>query len=279
MRLFRHTLTHRLIAAGSDEVIGHSPLPSECSLNQVWCETHMIGTAAQNLFKVVLYGVDGRIIDDDDPGDVQVLDTEWDTHIIKDVDFASGAFTMDPGTSQSGPLFEPGEPNPEQALGLAFEEKNEFYKRRKMLSFAQATRGFVTGTPETYIPGDIWKFHSRKRFFVERMSQAILALSNPSLDDTTATAASSFTTEAKWMQMKYLEVVLEQAWMELMGLTESGAESPWEEAALLVEEILEPSVIEETAGQFTTAAWNVYCQMTWDITVPGRRKFNTISLA
>lgn len=111
------------------------------------------------------------------------------------------------------------------------------------------------------------------------MSQGLLVFSNPTLDDTTTLAAQSFTTEAKWMQMKYLEVVLEQAWMELMGLTEAGAETPWEEAALLVEEVLEPTVIEETAGAFTTNPFNVFCSMTWDITVPGRREFNTISVS
>lgn len=67
--------------------------------------------------------------------------------------------------------------------------------------------------------------------------------------------------------------------MQLMGLTEAGAETPWEEAALLVEEVLEPTVIEETAANFNNGAFDVYTAMTWDISVPGRRSFNTISVS
>lgn len=79
--------------------------------------------------------------------------------------------------------------------------------------------------------------------------------------------------------MKYFEVVLEQAWMQLVQLVEAGAETPWEEAALLVEEVLEPTVIEESSAAFAAIAYNVYAKMTWDVTVPGRKEIKQISAA
>lgn len=280
MRLFRHTLTQRLVAQASDEVIGHAPLPSECSLNNVWCECHVVATASQSVNNVALYGVDGRILQDTDPGDAQNLDTEWDQLVTKDADVASGAFTMDPGTSQSAPMFEPGEPSMEELLGMGFTDpKTEFYKRRKMLSFMSIPRGFEVGTPDHFIPGDVFKFHARRKMFVDVMSNAVLVFSNPGLDDMTTGVATTFSSETKWMQMKYFEVVLEQAWMQLMGLVEAGAETPWEEAALLVEEVLEPTVVEETASTFGTQNYNVFAKLTWDITVPGTKIINQISVA
>lgn len=279
MRMFRHTLTQRVVNAGQDEVIGHAPIPSEGSLNNVWCECHVVATGAIDVKEVALYGIDGRVLPDDDPGDGQTLDGEWDLNISKDQDVSSGAFSMDPGSSESGPMFEPGEPSLENIMGLALQAKEEFYKRRKMMSFMSIARGFETGTPNTFLPGDVFKFHSGRKFEADRMSNAMLVFSNPSLDDVTTTAAISFDSEAKWMQMKYFEVVLEQSWFQLMGVTEVGAETPWEEAALLVEEILEPTVIEESVGSFQDSVFNVFCMMTWDISVPGRKAFNTISAA
>lgn len=281
MRFFRHTLTQRLVAAGSDEVIGHCPLPSESKLNQVWCETHIVDTSGGlSLVNANVYGVDGRVMPDDDPGDATLLDLEWDLNVSKDQDVSAGAFSMDPGSSESAPMFEPGEPSMEALVGMGLIPLDqEFYKRRKMLSFASHPRGFEAGTPDRYTLTDAFKFHSRKTIPVEVMSNAVLVFSNPALDDVTTTAATTFSTEAKWMQAKYLEVVLEQAWMQLMGLTEAGAETPWEEAALLVEELLEPTVIEETAGSFVAASFNVFCSMTFDVTVPGRKEIKTISAA
>lgn len=272
-------MTQRLIASGADEVIGHAPLPSESRLNNTFGECHVVSTAKIDTVDVVLYGVDGRVIRDDDPGDATLLDLEWDLNQQKDQDVGAGAFSMDPGSSESSPMFEPGEPQLDSILGMALEPKNQFFKRRKMVSFISTPRGFVSGTPDQWWPGDVFKLNTRKRIEVDVMSTAVVVFSAPSLDDTTTTAATSFSSEAKWMQMKYFEVVLEQAWMELMGLTEAGAESPWEEAALLVEEVLEPTVIEETAGGFNNAAFHAFCGMTWDITVPGRREFNTISVS
>lgn len=279
MRVFRHTLTQRLIAAGTDEVIGHAPIPSDCTLNNVWCETHVVATGGVDVKEVAMYGVDGRLIPDRDPGDAVDLTAQWDLQVQKDEDVGAGVFSIDPGSSETSPLFEPGEPNLAAIMDIALDEKVEFYKRRKLISFISTPRGFIDGTPDVYLPGDVFKFHAKRNMRAEVHSNAILSFSNPSLDDVTTTAANSFNTEAKWMQMKYFEVVLEQSWMELMGLTEAGSETPWEEAALLVEEVLEPTVIEETAGSFQDAAYNVFCSMTFDITVPGRRRFNSISAA
>lgn len=279
MRIFRHTLTQVVSVTNTDRVIGHTPVPSESSLNGVWAECHMIGSAGVDVIDAFVYGVDGRLMDDTDPGDTQSLDTLWDLLQLKDSDVSSGSFTMDPDVSDASPMFEPGEPSLEAIMGMAFQEKNQFFKRRKMITFATNPRGFVDGAPDTYIPSDAFKFHSRRNIFSEVMANAVLVYSNPAMDDVSTNTANTFNTEAKWMQLKYLEVVLEQAWMELMGLTETGAETPWEQAALLVEEVLEPTVIEESSGNFVSASMVVYCKATWDITVPGRKEFKTISAA
>lgn len=280
MRLFRHGLIQRLILTGSDEIIGHSPLPSECTLNNVWGECHVIGANSIPFSDVMIYGVDGRVLFDNDADSVRTMDTLWDLELQKDQDVGPGIFDIDPGSSESAPMFEPGEPSIEALIDGSGQYMNkEFFKRRKMVSIISTPRGFEAGTPDSWIPGDVYKVRSSKRISTEIMSHVLLAHSNPALDDMTTTVPSSFAAENQWIQMKYLEVVLEQAWMQLIGLTETGAETPWEDAANLVEEVLEPTVIEETAGAFESLSHIVFCKMTYDITVPGRREIKQISAA
>ena len=145
------------------------------------------------------------------------------------------------------------------------------------MSFANTPTGFEVGSPDTYIPRDVFKIRSRRRMRAEQHAVAMLGLSVPALDDTT-TVVWNTDTEAEWMQRKYLEMVLEQAWIDLVGLSETGAESPWVDASILLEEFLEPTVVEEVTAAWTPQALECFTACTWDISVPGRLDVKTLSL-
>ena len=69
--------------------------------------------------------------------------------------------------------------------------------------------------------------------------------------------------------MKYIELVLEQALMQHFGLVESGAETPWVEAAQLLRKFLEPDVHEEDAAAWSSGTLRVFTNVTMDVSVPG----------
>ncbi len=79
------------------------------------------------------------------------------------------------------------------------------------------------------------------------------------------------------MMQKYVELVLEQAWMHLVGLVEAGAETPWEDAALFLEIILEPPPQEDNAASWFTDDMKVWSNFTFDISVPGSREFKQLT--
>jgi len=271
MRFFRHSLGQLIAASGTDVAIGGVLLPSESRLNNVWGEVHLISLVSQEFDKAAMYGCGGYVLPVEDPNAVNSFQTIWDTMVPKDADFAAGALDLDAESANTAPEFEPGEPNINRLMDLQVnDERNRFFKRRKLLSFANRPVGFdAAQTPDGYIPVDVFKVRTRKNIFADYHSAAIMAVSSPTLDDMTTTVWASAADSVHWMQIKYLDVTLEQAFMQLAGLVETGAETPWEESAALLEDLLEPTVVEVTAGDFGSVNWNVFASLTFDVTVPG----------
>lgn len=226
-----------------------------------------------------MYGAKGVVVQIDDIDTALSFDTLWDQMVPKDQELTLGGQDLS-GVTDATPEFEPGEPDVTAITDYQiFDDDMEWFKRRKLITFASHPLGFEVGTPDSYIPRDTFKIRSRRRMAVEVASAALFAISAPALDDTTATVFDTFASEAELMQVKYLEVVLEQAWMALAGLTETGAETPYEEAMALIADYLEPDVLEETASSFVGQSWTTFTSMTFDITVPGRREVKQLSLA
>lgn len=281
MRFFRHSLGQVIAAGGADIVIGGVLLPSECTLNNVWGEVHMVGLTAQEFDKAALYGCSGYVLPVEDPNATNSFDTIWDTMVPKDTDFAAGALDLDAESANVSPEFEPGEPNINRLMDLQVNDQDHrFYHRRKMISFASRPVGYnAAATPDSWIPVDTFRVRSRKNITADFMSAALLGVSSPTMDDVTVTSWASPADSVHWMQIKYLDVTLEQAFMQLAGLVETGAETPWEEAAALLEDLLEPTVVEITAGDFIGFSWNVFAALTFDVTVPGLIAKQQISAA
>jgi len=273
MRYFRHTLQHNKINNGVDQVIGHALIPSDGSMNgvqgEVICQADNVPVT-----KVVLYACDGWLIPVEDPDTIDTIDDIWDRFVSKDSSI--GNLDTDTSTPNIAQFDEPGEVNVDAVIGMeAMAPTNRFFRRRHILAFQKGARGFIDGTPDSYYPGDAFKVKVGRKMAADQMSVAVLGFSHPVMNITTTVFASS-PSEKQWMQLKYLEVVLEQAWMDMVGLTEAGAETPWEEASLFIEDMLEPTVQEATSGAFENPGFmDVWTQLSWDLSVPGRRDLSS----
>lgn len=260
--------------------MAHVLLPSETKQNNVWGELHLVSDIVikPKYDQAVIYGADGWVIHVEDPDTAQNVDVLYRTMVPFDQDVAQGAFDLDTSAPESGPAFEPGEPSLEAIIDASNVDDNKhWFKRRKMLSYASHPRGF-NNSDLSWVPSDVFQVRSRRNIPVDLMSVSAFAVTVPSMNDTTATAPATPGDEKTWIQIKYMEVILEQAWMYLVGLVETDAETPYEDAALLIEDFLEPTVFENTAGQFfSTAVFETFTSMTWDITVPGRREIKMLS--
>ena len=280
VRFFRHMLNQINLTGNEDRVVADCPLPSECTQNNVWGEVHMMNNDGFFTDGAVVYGCDGFVVQHPDPDTPDSVDDIWGRMIEFDKAIANAAFDIDTASVSSQPHFEAGEPNINSLLDEhAYNDDNHWYKRRKILSFANSPTGFhwVTGGVSTYSPRDMFKVRSRRNITADVPSMSLVGMTMPGLSGTTSSVPNGPGSEAEWIQMKYLEVVLEQAWMFLVGLVEAGAESPWEDAAILVGHLLEPAPFEEDAASWFTDEFRIWSTWTFDVTVPGRRDFNVIS--
>lgn len=279
LRVFRHQLGEVTVTAGTDEVVGSMPIPSECSQNNVWGSLHVLGEDDNFTTDALLYGVDGFVVPVPDPDTPDSVDDIWDRLIDKDDDLTAGALDLDETAADTDNLYEAGEPSIGTILDAhLYQDDNHWFKKRGMVTFATSPTGFnfATSNLSTYQPRDVVRVRSRKRIYTEFMSMSLLGVSMPTVI-TTATVPNT-PGHVEWMQEKYIEVILEQAWMTLLGLTEAGAESPWENAASLIQAITEPDVFEDTTGRFQSATQiTVFGELTWDVSVPGRREFKVLT--
>lgn len=273
MRFFRHTLYQRLIPGNADEVIGHVDLPQESRLNRVQGEVHCVLAGQELVGTVNFYACDGWILDLPDPDTADSVDDIWDIMVDKDVDEAS-ALDLDTTTPDVTVFDEVGLFNASRVAGLEkTEQSKRWFRRRKMVSLASNPTGFDPAA-DNYFPTDIFHVDASPRRGPDDWGIGVLGFGTPLATDTTTAIPMTPGSEGAWLQLKYLEVVLEQAWMDMAGLTETPGTDPWQGATDMIEELLEPTVVEETASAIGNGSWNVFARLSWDVTVPGRRDFS-----
>lgn len=283
IRLFRHQIGQDDVPAGGDEVLLWSPIPADGSFNNFSGEIHLTRQALIDVLVTTMYSLKGVVTRDFDPDLAKNANTVWDIMVPKSEDISSVAATptldMDTvTTAETGPAYEPGEPNTAEILGIADDlGMDEWYKKHKLLSYQGQRGGYDPTTPPgDWLPGDVVQVKSGKKIHVDSPSWAMLGVSNPSMDDTTA-SIQTFGGVAEWMQLKYIDTVLEQAFVQLIGATEAGAESPFDLAAQMIGDFLEPTVYEDVGSTFDAGTFRVWGIGTWDISVPGMDRIGVLT--
>lgn len=230
------------------------------------------GAEDTNLERAAMYGMAGFIVPATDPDDVAVtVDVLWDRFVPKDADFAAGGFDLDTDAADANPEFEMGEPDLGGLLGDLVNSPKEIFSRRRMITFPKMPLGFerVSAAPDIYVPVDEFSAKVTKKYRAAMHSMVLFGVSSPVMTDTQAIGAMTIPSEFEWYMQTYLETVLEDAAKSIIGLTESGAETPYIEAMNYLGELLEDNAIEE--GTLLVAmGWNVVAEFMFDVWVPGR---------
>lgn len=271
MRVIGRRLSMHAVAADSDKVVAGYPLPQDGVLNSVYLEMHLIGPEGEKFDSMSIYGMSGFVIPVLDPDGGATFDAIWDAQIPKDVALSAGGFDIDTGAADTNPEFEIGRPDVSAIMDLVAGNPIEIFRRRKYLTIANErnVRDVVSAGSDLKLVTDYFTTTVSKRVRVSKPSVVLFGVSSPDTTSTTTTV-KAIPGEAEWSLLQYLEVALENAFMSLVGLTEAGAESPYEESLAFLAELVEDTVFEQTALSFTPTAWTVYCRATFDISVPGR---------
>ncbi len=269
-----------LTGTGTDTVITAFDLPAESVLRQVKINLDIVGTSvAKEREASVQYAIAIYLIELDDPDSPPGYDALWDRFVLKYTDVDT--IDLDTAGTDVTPFWEPGEANFDEVFDLG-DMPLKMYMRRKRFTFADPGNAGLKFQPaET--PFEPQWFGADKVFIrmnrsvrVRKPSVFIVAMANPAMDDTTTTRAVLL--ENEWGQLQYVESLLERALIDQINLVEAGAETPWEDASLLLRKHLAPDVFEQTAAAFLTEAFNVFGDMHFEHSVPGSMDFKSVDL-
>lgn len=278
-RMFGRRWSQTVVPAGADRVLAAISMPSESRLNDFKATVH-INLTTGSIFpvnQVVGYALEMWILPVHDPDGALTYDTIFDRLVPKDTDVQ--AMDLDTGASDAGPFWEPGEADWSKLLRVGLQPE-KLYARHKLLSYANANAKVIDNeTPflPGFIPNDVVEVRVKKNYYIENPSVVVLAMASPSFDDTTAVAQAPLL-ENEWARVKYITEVMKMAQIDLFGLVESGAETPWEEATDLLQKHLQPDVFEETTSAFGNTSWTVFVEGMIDHSVVGQLGKAAISL-
>ncbi len=277
IRMFARRMTKRSVLTGEDRVIIGLSLPSGSRINDINIEMHFAQSTPLNISNAVMVAVEGWIIPVLDPDAATLLDTIWDNLVPKDTDVE--VVDLDTGAADATVFYEPGEPDFSQLLDVGLRPER-IYSSSRLLTISSGSVATYQDNQTPFLPvwypGFVQKIRIRKNYGVSQPSVLLFAVGNPSLDDTSGTGMTA-AAEAEWGQTKYIGHVLERALLHLFGVTEAGAETPWEEATALLKKHLEPDVFEQFGTELASSTWLITARAVIDHSVEGRLGDQAIS--
>lgn len=258
-----------IVASGTDKVLFGMSLPKNTTLNGINAQIRagvqedvIQGAATQ-------FGIEGWIIPVVDPDAGASFQLLFDQFVPKDTD----AQTMDLDTvaADATPFYEPGEVDLTMFLDVGLKPEKVF-GRYDMVTVADpgAWKYADTETPfsKEWRPSILVNVRVKKKYRIRQPSVLLFGFASPDTEDTTSTIENALL-ENEWGRVQYMGETLRRAHLGLLGVVETGAETPWEDAVTLLQKHLEPDVFEENAGTWKEVDWIVWSRAKIDHSVPG----------
>lgn len=261
-----------LLSGGTDRVIAAMPVPPGGMLMGCTGVYHIVPTGSKALTKVYLVPVRGYAFDMLEFSDItdNNEDQIWDMLTPKDddVDVSEGSLDIDTSldATETAPFEEPGEPDANKLFGLR-DPYTVFYDIEHTISFASSPHGYADLATDQYYPTAIGQVTWKGGRWFPTGGIAMVGAALPAMDDVTTTVPDGISTIAKMLAYQHLDTAMEMAKPWLLGLSELGAETPWIEFAQLLEELTEPTVYEETAGEFNSDSLQITANFRWQVGV------------
>ncbi len=268
-------------AAGTDQAVCSFPIPDECRLVQQQGEFKILTPTAQGITAAVIYGVQGWLLQSEDPTtDFLDHDALWDSFVPKPV--AASAAALDASNAvDASAAQEPGQVSITQIFDQEILSPTRIFSREKLITLPDRPIGFEPGAPSLWLPSDTFEINSNKSYRAGGGDMGLVyGLSSPdmaglaSADDDVIDPLGNAT--GGFYVMKYINEFLDKALVDLVGLHETGAESPYEDIMIWLIGMLERNAEGSGAGAFTAITWTAKGKLTCGIWVPGNFEHRSI---
>lgn len=268
-RMFARRASKVTVNGGADLVVFSISLPSDTVIHDIRLKASCLSGSVLTTSQICGYAMEGWILPIFDPDAAINVNTLWDQLVPKDSDATT--LDLDTVAADATPFWEPGEVDFAQMFDVGLRPERIFHRHRYLDQVTGAIGLIDNAAPPTALdwqPGDRFTFRHRKRLRIRQPSQLVFAFAAPSGDDTDATLPTALA-EPDWFQIKYIDHTLERAMLSMFGLVETGAETPFEEATVLLSNYLDPDFHELTGGQFISPNWEVLAELGVDLSTPG----------
>lgn len=270
----------RASGTGVDKVLDGFDLPAGSVLKKLKVDVHMVGAmVSMERETAMAYACACYLIPIPDPDTAVTYDDLWDRFVVKYTD--TDGIDLDTAANDVGPFWEPGEASFEQVFEMG-DQPLRLWQRKKLLTFADPGNAGLRFQPAEspfepqWIPSDKFTIKLNKSIRVPKPASVLWAVAIPAFDDTITTR--TMLAENEWGRIQYVEQTLDQALIDQLDLVEAGAETPWEDASVLLRKHLAPNVLEETATRFDTQQFVMYHTAQFEHSVPGHRSYKRIDI-
>ncbi len=277
-RLIGRRMFQQSVGADTDQVCFGFWIPANSTVRGLSAYFKGLSTLPQTILTAGLGAASIWMLPVVDPDSGNSMETIWDTHVPKET--TANTMDLDAATPDTQPAYEPG--------ALAWEHTFDIGRQPRRLWHQEFMSTALDGIglardPETPFN---YEFHPSFRLGMRlakavRVRQPSLLVAGFSSPDTTVTSPTTpiqAIGESDWGQLQFIDHVMERAMMSLLGLTEVGAETPWEEATQLLKQHLHPSVLELSGSTFLPLVYRVFGEATAVIDVQGSMPKNAIDL-
>lgn len=277
MQLYMRRYGMQDVAGGSDTAIVGWPVPRGTTINYLSGEVHTMRTSPIDVGDVVIYGLEVWLMPvGDNNTDLDDIDTMWDTLVPKDDDLVDidAGFAVD-----TDPFKEIGEISVSQLFGQErVQPLQRVFQHEGFLTFARTTSGFVPGTPpaNTFIPSEVVNLGLKAPSFMPEDGALIVGFASPTLD---FTADNNVIATGRLDQMyilRFLDDFIDNAQINLAGLQETGAETPYEDIMSLILNVLEKVSTDGSTFDFTSSTFTTAMRATMGYVVEGTMSHTTM---
>lgn len=265
------------VTAPGDGVLAGLWLPGKSRLRScrgyVLLEATTVSTAQQ----FHMAAIEGWALPVQDPDSGATMQTLFDQLVPKDK--LANTMDLDTVATDSVAFFEPADVDWSTIIPIGLIPQRLFHWHG-MFSMGQRSL-VVNQDPESpfgfqHIPGTRVNVQFGP-IAVDQPTLIVIGLASPDLVQTSSSNPISMLGEAQWGQVRYIDHVLERAMLSLLGVTEAGAETPWEEAAVLLRNHLNPDIFETTGATFISKTWRGAGEFFFDHDVEGSLPTGMIS--
>lgn len=280
LRLWARRKSQVVAASQTDTVLFGVSLPSDSVIHDIKIKMEILSAnAAQEVDSISVFpwAMEAWILPIDDPDATADFDDIWDTMVPKDTDVQT--MDLDQETAVVSVFYEPGEVDWKKVFDVGIRPQMLMHRHGDLS--INNTEGIVFIDSQTpfepkWQPGLNLRWRDPKRYRIKEPSVMLIGVGIPTYDDQTTTVEAPLA-ENEWGRVKYMGDTVKMAMMDVLGLIETGAETPWEDATDLLQRHLEPDILEVTSGFYGSSTLTFHGELIVDHSVVGELGVSSIS--